>query len=423
MTSIRTISSTITFLHQFCHGLMLAALLTLSVSPTHAYLSDPPPNTSDLAVALSTVDTTVSTADNISLTTRVINKGPQSAINAVVLIHFHPTLRLTALIAPDTAVCQAYTNRIECQLDHLASHGLAQIESRFRPTLTGLYTINTLLESPNPDPAPDNNTDALTITVSADAARINDLSLRLIGTHNLIIGDVHHYVFEIVNHGPEPAGDAWLNIEVPPEFERNLATDSGHCEVVDLTRHSCHWSSLAVDEAQQITLSMLTDDPGQYRLIGHLTTSGNDPVPDNNGIQHDLQVNPPPEPDQALTLHLDAQPRPVNRGGVLRYQIAIQNTGAATLSTTGLWSFLDSGLQLLSVQADGDGQCVVDFIDVYCAWSALPAGQSRRVFIEVQIDADAPNTQIDNQVEVYADGPCPVNAAPCVSQTLSVAVE
>ncbi len=279
--------------------------------------------------------------------------------------------------------CDVSNSLVNCPLGDLANGAAVTVTLQVNATAAG--SLNNIahvnfLGAPTAQPAQ--------LTQSVNIVTVADLALSVVtGSNTALIGTDLSYIATISNHGPSPASNSRLIIDLPPQVDlRSTASaDAWNCDTSALPRLSCTLASLAAGGSSSLTLFTTPRTAGTATLAATINTSASDS--DNNlgnntitPLAVTITAATPVIRGADLKLDiLNALPNPGRAGEKLSYSITVVNLGPDTADNVLLTDTLPANTSFDSATAG----CSLNGQSVDCQLGQLASGTSASVTITV----------------------------------------
>lgn len=238
------------------------------------------------------------------------------------------------------------------------------------PKASGIIENTAAVESPTPDPNPDNNisTSVTAVIELADVAVIKQQS-----PDPLLPGQLGTYIITVENLGPSSAQNVLLTDVIPPQISGAEYSLNG----VDFFPWTGTLSLGTLVNGETLTIlirGMVSTNPGVITNTAVVSSTTPDPNPDNNTST----VISPNVASADISVVKTASPNPVTAGEVLTYTLTVSNAGpddaqnvvltdAVPGTLTGVQFSIDNGatfipwtgLYLIGTLTDGETKTII----------------------------------------------------------------
>lgn len=302
-----------------------------------------------------------------TVTTQVVNLGPDGAFNTRVAITLPAGLALSSAFS--SGVCTVSASIVTCQLGSLPANANATVTLPVTGTIVGAQSVSATVTSGSFDPAAGNNTASATISVKPVA----DLALTLSNVSaSVVAGQSGTAKVTLTNNGSD-AVSAVLATLSGTRLSVTAGTFSGGTCTVASGTASCAIGALAAGASKTIDLSFGTSTSGSALLTGTISSEGSDGTTGNNTDSAAIDVKP--VADLAIAFSNVSVSVLAGQNGTATATVTNNgpdpiNAGTATVSGTGL---------TLTAGTFSGGTCTIASGSASCTVGALSAGASKTI--------------------------------------------
>ncbi len=297
---------------------------TESNTINNTYLLDTTVNGSaDLAITKSDEPDPTSAGGNVTFTLTILNNGPSDAVDVVVT----DTLPISTTLVeatPSQGPSCTEGDTVTCNLGPLSvgNEATVIIEVFVDEAFAGLLQNDAEVSSSTPDPESGNN------ATSEDTAvdPIVDLSIsKSSDPETAIAGEDLTYHLMVTNNGLFPATNVLVTDTLPVATSIITATASqgSGCSLGNVV--TCTLGTLAAGASAPITIEVTVDSSALGTLDNRAETSTD--TPESDDTNNDAEISTTVNTSVDLSIGKVADPDPAVAGGLLTYNIVINNEG------------------------------------------------------------------------------------------------
>ena len=346
----------------------------------------------------------------LTLSLSVTNSGLLAATN-VVLTNTLPPGFVFLGATSTVGSCSQAGGVVTCALGNLAVAAAAQLSISARPEIPGDLTNRFGVATSGLDPAPLNNTGALSILVQ-DAA---DLRLTLTTSPATIpLGLNWIAVIAVTNLGPGTT-TARLVQQLSSGVQFISASGAASGCTNDNGLIICDLGPLAAGTNALITLTTRPSNLGSAANSLSVTGALVELNPANNALVLGTTVVPAAD----LAVSGSVAPNPVWAGETTTYTLAASNAGPLTASAAFLSSALPAGAIFISANSD-QGSCLLSNQTVRCNFGALATGVIARVSITLRLNSMGPAPLVASAAATEIDPVSSNNVVSLVARGVTV---
>lgn len=316
----------------------------------------------DLAIAHTTVPSSVVHGQSATWTVTITNNGTSGATNIVVTDTF---TNATFISAGSTGPCTPSGSTITCNISSLASGQSFNVALLLQASASGTITNSASVTASEFDPTTANNA---TGTASTTVLPSADVSLSIAAPPSAVnAGSALSYVVTVNNAGPDAtAGTISVANTLPAGASSASASGSGWtCGAPSGGSITCTRSaSIASGGSASFTVTMTAPASGPAVDSATMTSATADPDTSNNSASASANITP--QADLKIT---KSGPPTVGAGGTLVYTITATNLGPSDASAVTVSDATPNGTTFVS----NAGGCTTAFP---CSLGTLTAGQS-----------------------------------------------
>lgn len=249
----------------------------------------------------------------------------------------------------------------------------------------------------------DNSNNSAIVEHGVDAA-VNLEVLKSVDRSSVDAGGQLDYTIVVRNLGPSIATDVQVRDTLPPWVTlESMTTNRGVCVPAEV---ECVISTLDVNQAATIhvVVNVATDAPAGAYLDNTVRVSSDeyDVQASNNVATARSRV----ARDEDIRIVKEASAETVGAGERLDYRITVENVGTSPVDNVVVKDDLPDNVDFVSYQMTGGAGTCVDSLfnpELICELGTLAQGETRVIFVRVQVKPDAPEEPIINTV--IADDP------------------
>jgi uncharacterized repeat protein (TIGR01451 family)/fimbrial isopeptide formation D2 family protein len=363
----------------------------------------------DLEVIKIADATSVSGGGEVTFTLRIINHGP-SPVRNVQLLDLLPGGLTPVRVQTSQGFCNAGVTCLLGGLDFVAdADGNPAIEGSAVVTIVaraavdlvdGVVLTNTAyVQSELVDPAPNNNLDDASVTVSA---RFADVAVRKRGALYATAGEVITYTLTVENAGPATAQNVTLVDPMPQGVRYLAATPAPTAGSID--NPIWQLGSLAAGGSVVVELVVQVDPQAPPALIIFNTAHVSSTTPDLNLSNNQATATTQSYGAADLEVIKTADREIVYGDDVVHYTITVNNLGPSLSDRVDVKELLPAGVELLSLNAS-QGACV----SAICQVGNIPVGEPVVITAAVRIISPTfpPGTVLTNTAVAFTNTPDP----------------
>ena len=367
----------------------IGSIANTAVVSSDAEDPDPENNTSteivdvealaDMAVEKSASPDPVTAGQEITFNLDISNLGPSDAQSVTLTDAILPNVMNAQYSTDGGATFNPWTGAIN--LGTFANGELRQIIIRgiVSPSATGTIVNTAVVNSPTPDPNPENNS-STTVTPVIESADLAVIKVQ--SPDPLIPGQLGTYTITVENLGPSSAQNVVLTDAIPPQISgAEYSTDS--VNFFPWTG-SLNLGTLAAGEVQIVLIrGLVSANPGAITNTAIVSSTTPDPNPDNNTST----AISPNEETADISVVKSASPNPVTAGDILTYTLIVSNAGPDEAQNVMLTDAIPGDLT--------DVEYSVDNGATFNPWSGsypigtLSVGESKRIIIRGTVSRTA----------------------------------
>lgn len=363
----------------------------------------------DLEVIKTTDATSVSGGGEVTFTLHITNHGP-SPVRNVQLLDLLPGGLTLVRVQTSQGFCNAGVTCLLGGLDFAAdADGNPAIVGSAVVTIVaqaavdladGAVLTNTAyVQSELVDPAPDNNLDDASVTVSA---RFADVAVRKSGALYATAGEVITYTLTVENAGPAIAQNVTL-VDPMPQGVRYLAATPAPTSG-SLDQPIWQLGSLAAGGSIVVELVVQVDPQAPPALLIVNTAYVSSTTPDLNLSNNQATATTQSYGAADLEVIKTADREIVYGDDVVHYTITVNNLGPSLSDRVDVKELLPPGVELLSLNAS-QGACV----SAICQVGNIPVGEPVVITAAVRIISPTfpPGTVLTNTAVAFTNTPDP----------------
>jgi uncharacterized repeat protein (TIGR01451 family) len=303
----------------------------------------------------------------LPFTIDVTNSGPDTAAAARVVIELSPGLALFSL-ATNVGSCAGATV-VVCELGAFPAGGAALLRLDAIPLGAGTHQLEATVSSSVPDPAPADNSAALTVVVGAGA----DLELaKSTDVDTVSAGGTLTYELAVTNRGPSAATRVVLDDALPAALTvSSVSASQGSCQVNGSILH-CELGTLTSSASANVTLVTIvlpaTADGSVLVNDAEVFAAEPDPAPANNLAAASVSVAASAD----LSIQKTGPAAPVPSRDPVHFELTVRNEGPSAATSVSVVDPLPAGATFDA--AGSDPRCIESAGSVTCVIGDLPAG-------------------------------------------------
>ncbi len=346
----------------------------------------------------------VTAGSSMTWTLKVVNSGPSTATDVVVVDTLPEGVTLTSATPDNGTSCTPAGATVTCNLGDVAPDTAVSIavvsavsESFFiddeSNPVVNVATVST--QTPD-DEASDN-----TAKSSADVLESADVSIAKSGPAALNAGETVTWTIEVNNAGPSTADSVIVTDTIPDGVTVTSATSSvGSCSGGVI----CTLGDLAANSNATITIEAVVDpnwvvdgQPEALENSASVTSQSPDPNTDNDTSTSSTTVG------ESATITVDKQASPLAAiaGEQITWTIDVANQGPSTARSVVIDDPIVDGVSINTISTSTGDSCT---LDVECTIDTIEPDETVTVTIIATIDAswvtDGNPTLLDNTVKV-----------------------
>ena len=374
----------------------------------------------DLSVIKTDSPDPVVVGETLTYTLLVNNAGPNTATSVTVTDTLPAGVTFNSATASQGSCSQA-GGIVTCDLGAIGGGSSATITISVTPTAAGTITNTALVEAPETDVNPTDNTTTEDTEVVAAAPPRADLSvIKTDSPDPVAVGGALTYTIQVTNAGPDAATGVIVTDTLPSSVTFNSTTETqGSCTQSGRTVR-CDLGSLASGATATITINVTPNADAVITDIVTVTANENDPVPSNNTDSEETVVGVgAAEQADVFTVKTDA-PDPVAVGEALTYSIRVTNNGPDAATGVTVSDTLPGSVTYVS-SSSTQGTCTFGGGVVTCDVGTLAVGTSALVSITVTPGSAGVITDTATATANESD-PNPANNASSEDTTVVAAV-
>jgi uncharacterized repeat protein (TIGR01451 family) len=351
-------------------------------------------------------DTTVDAGQPIECTVFVDNLGPSAARGVVVddTISSNGTFTVTNVspaIAAGTPGCTLSNvtggQKLTCRLGGLDA---ASTTTEGRAVVTYRISSNegqdvdnlASVRSDTPDPNPNNNSAAVSLTIRSVA----DLRLATSTPASAIAGGPPvSWTLTATNDGVSTARNVRIQDAIPAGVHVVSVTGGSGCEAGvpgdPFQPAECSFGNIAAGASRTLTVTVTVDPAttGTLHHDGRVLSDTFDPNTNNNLVTASIAVTVNSDLSQAM----EASPDPVTAGTILTYKATTTNLGPSTATDARVRIDLPAGVTYQGVTTSG-GPALCGLLTstvLSCSLGTMAPGGSTSVFVDVLVAPSVPH--------------------------------
>jgi large repetitive protein len=210
-------------------------------------------------------------------------------------------------------------------------------------------------------------------------------------------GDQVQLSLSITNNGPDPSENVHLTNTLPGNLQWiSTSTVNGYCDGTQTV--VCEMGTLESLRTVNVTIIALALASGEDNNVATTASDTFDPDETNNTVVLPVNVL---ELLADLSLSKSVSPQSVLPGGLLTYNLTVQNLGPDTASAVVVSDVLPASVQFVSA-VPSQGSCEGGGT-VSCSLEDLAAGSAASIVITAAAAPNAPPGPISNQASVTAN--------------------
>lgn len=357
----------------------------------------------DLAIAKDPAPTFIA-GDNADYTITVTNNGPSNVSGYTVTDTLDDNL---TFVSSSPAICSATGQDVTCNGNAVTNgnNEVITLTVALASTATGGVSIDNTatvatLTGDN-DPAPGNNSDSASNTVTTSA----DLGITKTHSGNFTVGNSGSFTISATNNGPSDADTVTVTDVLPDGLTYVSATSpDASCSNSGQTVTCTAGPTMSSGQTVDITLNVTVDADVTAATIDNtasVSSATSDPTPGNNSDTDTVTLD-------AATADLEATKTlqgTMTAGESATYRFEITNNGPDNAGVITISDTLESYLSYQSFSGvSGSGwNCSAAGQDVTCTLPLLNNGDTASVDVTVLVAQDAPATA-DNSALVTFNG-------------------
>ena len=350
----------------------------------------------DLAVTKTGPATAVA-GGRVTYGVTVRNNGPSTVSFATLTDTLPVGLTLVSVTASQGS-CADAGQPVTCPLGRIVAGGTAtvQVVARVAASFTGTSVTNSAsVTSQTPDANADNNSDAVTTTITRSA----DLSITKTASPTTVTaGTTSTFTLVATNNGPSDASDVVITDPAVTGLEAlSASTTQGTCTTTAGTVR-CPAGTVANGSSVRVTITArvpATRAAGTVTNTAAVTASTADPSTGNNSASAELTVRSQAD----LVLTKTASPNPIQPGNPVTYTLRVTNNGPSQATGAAIVDSLPDDTTFVS----GDAGCTAAGQTVTCAVGTLAVGASATRTVVALIPDSFPGTSLTNTARVTSD--------------------
>ncbi len=242
---------------------------------------------SDLALSVDVLPTSVDQGDTITFNYTVLNNGADDASSA----------RLGADV-PDSATfvsasstkgdCADNGDEVLCSIGNLAVAESVAIEIQLSADVAGDTDYTAIAVADQTDP--DNSNDSITSMITAIANA--DLALNATTSGGIIVDHEFNLTVTVTNNGPQDATNVLATAEIPALVTFVSSTDCA----LNGNMLECAVAQIAAGNSATFTIRLDAATVGSAAVTGSVVADENDPDEANNTLSLNVTISDPPPP-------------------------------------------------------------------------------------------------------------------------------
>lgn len=252
----------------------------------------------DLSIVKTDAQDPIIFGNDITYNLAVTNNGPDTATSAVVT----DTLPAGVTFVSASPGCTEAGGIVTCALGDLVNGAVVNLTITVTPGSTGLFTNNSNVTSPTPDPDPGDNGDPEDTTVTPPGS-VADLAILKTDTQDPVnLGDNVTYTLAITNNGPATA----LNVIVTdplPAGVTFVSASAGCVEAAGVV--TCSLGDMVNGQVLTVSVTVTPLAAGTITNTATVTSPTPDPNPGNNSDPEDTTIPAPGSPPGPVVLIFD----------------------------------------------------------------------------------------------------------------------
>jgi uncharacterized repeat protein (TIGR01451 family)/fimbrial isopeptide formation D2 family protein len=353
----------------------------------------------DVSITKNGSPASVEAGEGIEYTLHVANAGPSDAAGVSV----EDVLPAGEEFVSADSPCANAAGTVTCSIGNLAageSHDYA-IQVKVKPSAKaerealGMSTTeieNTAtVSSTTDDPEPGNNSSSTETTLEESA----DVGIEKSGpTLPVVQGNTFTYTLTVTNAGPSDAESVQVSDPLPGEVSfEEIETDTGTCGEAAGTVE-CDLGTLAPGAEATIVITVKAEGVGSFENEAEVSTTTDDPEPDNNEDEVETTVEPAADLSVVKTA-----PAKVAADADLIYSLEVANAGPSDATGVVVTDPLPAGTQFVSA----DAGCEETAATVVCDVGALPVGETVSFQITVHVPLSLAGATLTNTATVEGE--------------------
>ncbi len=354
--------------------------------PAQVYqLAAPPPSEADLSISKSANSDPVSVGQLLEYTITVNNAGPDRAAKVVVT----DTLPAEVSFVSASVEC-ILLGEVECNLNNIkvGESKTVIIAVTVNSEGNGAISNTAGVSSNTPESKPGDEQ----VTISTNVRRTADLSIsKSADPDPVTLGQILTYTITVDNNGPSAATNVIVTDTLPSEVSFNSA--SAGCNNTGVI--VCSLGAIPAGGNKSVEILVTVNSEGSGIIANNAVVSSD--TPEANPGDESTTITTSIQETTDLSISKLANPDPVSVGGVLTYEITVDNKGPSVATNVVVVDNLAAGLtfQSASLGCNNPG-------DVECSLGSIPVDGSKTITIAVNVDS-AVTGAIENTAFVTSD--------------------
>lgn len=225
-------------------------------------------------------------------TAQVANLGPSATTGVVVRLQLPAGSSNVSVVSPGGA-CTTAATVVTCNYSVLRNGDSAGITLNLTSSSSNTIQVDASVTSDLDDAAMGNNTAALSMLSAARA----DLSVTMIASASVSVGDVLVYNVSVRNAGPATAIAPTLTIQLAAGLTAGtILNTAGICVGANTTTVTCTPGDIAANATVTMSVSMLFTATGIRTSSAQVTSTTTDPAPSDNTATVTTSIQSPAPP-------------------------------------------------------------------------------------------------------------------------------